>query len=146
GLFQGFGIELEYMIVDRSTLAVRPVADELLRAVTGAYADAVDWTDTAWSNELVAHVIELKTQGPRAPLAGIAAPFAADVARINDLPEPLEAMLLPTAMHPWMDPRADTRLWPHGDATIYQTYDRIFGCQGHGWSNLQSMHLNLPFA
>jgi hypothetical protein len=22
----------------------------------------------------------------------------------------------------------------------------VFGCQGHGWSNLQSVHLNLPFA
>ena len=29
---------------------------------------------------------------------------------------------------------------------IYQTYDRIFGCKAHGWANLQSMHLNLPFA
>jgi hypothetical protein len=25
-------------------------------------------------------------------------------------------------------------------------YNRIFDCRGHGWSNLQSTHLNLPFA
>ncbi|MGD9019743.1 MAG: glutamate-cysteine ligase family protein, partial [Desulfuromonadales bacterium] len=40
----------------------------------------------------------------------------------------------------------ETRLWPHGDRAIYAAYDRIFGCRGHGWSNLQSAHLNLPFA
>jgi gamma-glutamyl:cysteine ligase YbdK (ATP-grasp superfamily) len=36
-------------------------------------------------------------------------------------------------------------LWPYGDNRIYRTYDRIFDCRGHGWSNLQSTHLNLAF-
>ncbi len=36
--FAGYGIELEYMIVDRNTLAVVPIADELLRKLTGAFA------------------------------------------------------------------------------------------------------------
>jgi carboxylate-amine ligase len=48
-------------------------------------------------------------------------------------------------MHPLMDPRQETVLWPHGETQIYKTFDRIFHCQGHGWSNLQSTHLNLPF-
>jgi hypothetical protein len=54
--------------------------------------------------------------------------------------------LMPTAMHPWMDPERETRLWPHEHSLIYAAFDRIFGCAGHGWSNLQSVHLNLPFA
>jgi gamma-glutamyl:cysteine ligase YbdK (ATP-grasp superfamily) len=37
------------------------------------------------------------------------------------------------------------RLWPHGDDQIYSAFDRIFDCRGHGWSNLQSVHINLPF-
>ena len=52
---------------------------------------------------------------------------------------------MPSGAHPWMNPDRDTKLWPHGDDAIYRAYDRIFGCQGHGWSNLQSMHINLPF-
>ncbi len=28
---------------------------------------------------------------------------------------------------------------------IYETFDPIFGCRSHGWLNLQSLHLNLPF-
>jgi gamma-glutamyl:cysteine ligase YbdK (ATP-grasp superfamily) len=44
-----------------------------------------------------------------------------------------------------MDPLTETVLWDDaGD--VYRTYDRIYGCRGHGWANLQSMHINLPFA
>jgi gamma-glutamyl:cysteine ligase YbdK (ATP-grasp superfamily) len=45
-----------------------------------------------------------------------------------------------------MDPLTETRLWPHDNAEIYRCYDRIFDCRQHGWANLQSMHVNLPFA
>jgi len=44
-----------------------------------------------------------------------------------------------------MDPN-DVELWPHGTRVIYDTFDRIFSCKGHGWANLQSMQINLPFA
>jgi glutamate---cysteine ligase / carboxylate-amine ligase len=37
-------------------------------------------------------------------------------------------------------------LWAHDNNDIYAAFDRIFDCRGHGWSNLQSVHLNLPFA
>jgi hypothetical protein len=40
----------------------------------------------------------------------------------------------------------DVELWPHGTREIYDTFDRIFSCKGHGWSNIQSMQINLPFA
>jgi gamma-glutamyl:cysteine ligase YbdK (ATP-grasp superfamily) len=55
------------------------------------------------------------------------------------------ARLLPTAMHPWMNPALETVLWPLDNREVYESFDRIFSCRGHGWSNLQSMHLNLPF-
>jgi carboxylate-amine ligase len=44
-----------------------------------------------------------------------------------------------------MNSRVETRVWPHDNAEIYRAYDRIFDCHRHGWANLQSMHLNLPF-
>jgi glutamate---cysteine ligase / carboxylate-amine ligase len=55
------------------------------------------------------------------------------------------AQLLPGGVHPWMNPATDSKLWPYEDSPIYAAYDRIFNCQGHGWFNLQSVHLNLPF-
>jgi gamma-glutamyl:cysteine ligase YbdK (ATP-grasp superfamily) len=146
GLFEGFGVELEYMIVQRDSLAVFPVADKLLHSVAGQTVNEVKRGLLRWSNELVLHVIELKTNGPAKALPDLAAEFAGQVGEINRLLEPMGGMLMPGAMHPWMDPDTETRLWPHGDRTIYSAYDRVFGCRGHGWSNLQSAHLNLPFA
>jgi len=144
GLFQGFGVELEYMIVDSDTLAVKAVADQLLR-VDGSYESEVEHGPLAWSNELVLHVIELKTNGPVASLSGLAGVFQDHVRNINQLLEPLRARLMPTAMHPTMDPHRETVLWPHEYNEVYATFNRIFDCSGHGWSNLQSVHINLPF-
>ena len=67
-LFQAFGVELEYMIVDAKSLDVRPITDRVLEAVAGKItSDFVDGEIT-WSNELTAHVIELKTTEPMATL------------------------------------------------------------------------------
>lgn len=53
---------------------------------------------------------------------------------------------MPTGMHPWMDPTRETRLWPHETGPVYRAYDGLFDCHRHGWANLQSVHLNLPFS
>ena len=144
-LFERYGVELEYMIVDTGSLQVRPIADKIVHAIGAERKNEVKHGKLRWSNELVLHVIELKTDGPAKRLEGLAEDFQAEVAYLNDLLGEYACMLLPTAMHPWMDPLKETRLWPHGDQSIYNTFDRIFNCKGHRWSNLQSTHLNLPF-
>jgi gamma-glutamyl:cysteine ligase YbdK (ATP-grasp superfamily) len=144
--FAGYGIELEYMIVDRQTLSVMPIADSLLQAAAGSLISTVDRGRFGWSNELVLHLIEIKNACPDPALAPLVAGYQAEVDQINRLLEPLGARLMPGGMHPWMDPAVETRLWPHDNAPIYQAYDRIFNCRKHGQANLQSMHVNLPFA
>ncbi len=146
GLFTLYGVELEYMIVDAATLAVRPVADELLTAAAGELTDEFENGTIAWNNELALHVIEFKCNGPQPHLSGLAGDFQRNVVHANKLLEEHGRRLMPSAMHPWMDPARDLKLWPHGTRIIYETFDRIFSCRGHGWANLQSAHLNLPFA
>jgi carboxylate-amine ligase len=146
GLFEGFGVELEYMIVDRESLDVRPIADRVIEAEHGAVEDEIERGAMAWSNEFVRHVIELKTNGPVSRLCGLAEAFAGEIERIDALLAPSGARLMPTGMHPWMDPTRELRIWPYGGRQIYDAFDRIFDCRGHGWANLQSAHLNLPFA
>ncbi len=143
--FSVFGIEIEYMIVDRTTLEVAPLADRLLTEAAGELTEETEQGEIAWSNELALHVIEVKTNGPRPRLDAVVGDFKAAVRRINTMLEPWNARLMPSGAHPWMNPDRDTHLWPHGNDAVYRAYDRIFGCQGHGWSNLQSMHINLPF-
>ena len=145
-LFEAFGIEIEYMIVDRDTLAVKPVADELIRQVAGEITNEVAVNGLAWSNELVLHLVELKTARPLRTLDGNWRLFQRDIQYINELLRRMNAQLMPGGMHPFMNPSSETVLWPHGHRLIYETYHRIFNCRNHGWANLQSMHVNLPFA
>ncbi|MDX1376187.1 MAG: glutamate-cysteine ligase family protein [Burkholderiales bacterium] len=144
--FAGAGIELEYVIVDRDTLAVRPIADALLRDAAGGVVNTLSRGRFGWSNELVLHLLELKSERPEAGLESLAEGFQGEVHAMNARLAPLGARLMPTGMHPWMNPRGETRLWPHEYAEIYATYDRVFDCRRHAWANVQSMHLNLPFA
>jgi gamma-glutamyl:cysteine ligase YbdK (ATP-grasp superfamily) len=144
-LFEGYGIELEYMLVDRNTLHIMPISDELLKEVLGNYGSDYENGIVTWSNELVLHVIELKSTKPEADLTALEGEFVKNIAEINRRLEKRHAMLMPAAAHPFMDPMAETRLWPHDNNEVYSIYNKIFDCRGHGWSNLQSTHLNLPF-
>ena len=144
--FAGYGIELEYMIVDRRTLAVMPIADSVLFAAAGARVADVGHGRFGWSNEIVLHLLEIKNSQPDPALEPLVAGFQAEVDHINQMLHPMGARLMPAGMHPWMDPAAETRIWPHDNAAIYRAYDRIFNCKTHGQANLQSMHVNLPFA
>ncbi len=144
-LFEVFGIELEYMLVNKNTLKISPTVDRLMILKTGEITSDVDNGKIEWSNELVAHVVELKTNGPTANLESLDEFFAENISEINTLLLKEELMLLPTAAHPMMRPDMEMKLWEHSYSKIYALYNRIFDCRGHGWSNLQSMHINLPF-
>lgn len=144
-LFEVFGIELEYMLVNKNSLKVAAVVDKLILAKTGEITSDVDNGKIEWSNELVSHVVELKTNGPTADLESLDELFAENINEINELLIPLDTILWPTASHPLMDPASEMKLWEHSYSKIYALYNRIFDCRGHGWSNVQSMHLNLPF-
>jgi gamma-glutamyl:cysteine ligase YbdK (ATP-grasp superfamily) len=144
-LFQAYGIELEYMIVDKETLQAKSISDELLKVELAQYGSDFENGMVTWSNELVMHVIEIKSTKPEANFNSMEYAFAENILRINKILDQWNAMLMPTAAHPFMDPAKETKLWPHDNNEVYTIYNSIFDCKGHGWSNLQSTHLNLPF-
>lgn len=146
-LFEAFGVELEYMIVRDNELAVAPIVDQVLRRAAGTNEFVGDYANgpIGWSNELMLHVMELKTVEPAETFIGLGDLFAREVKKINELLKLWRCRLMPAAMHPFMIPSCDAKLWPHDNGDIYQAFHRIFDCRGHGWSNLQSTHLNLPF-
>lgn len=140
GLFEVTGIELEYMIVERETLAPSPIADRVLGP-----GGELELGQIVCSNAVVLHALRLATNGPVRALAGAAGQFQAAVGELNALLEPHGAMLLPGGMHPFMDPYSETRRWPHARSETYAAFDRIFDCSGHGWANVQGMRVSLPF-
>lgn len=146
-LFSVYGIEAEYMIVDRDSLKVMPIADKILQKLNnGKVCNEVSVGKQSWSNELVNHVLEIKCTQPEENINELDKEFYSSLLKVNKLVEEHGAMLMPTAMNPWFNPMEETQLWPHGQREIYKLYNEIFDCRGHGWSNLQSVHINLPYA
>lgn len=144
-LFEVYGIELEYMLVNKESFKVAPKVDELLSKKAGKLTSNIDNGDIAWSNELVAHVVELKTNGPSKDINALSEKFHENISEINTLLNEFNTLLLGTAAHPLMNPSTDTQLWKHSYSEVYALYNDIFNCKGHGWSNVQSTHINLPF-
>ncbi len=145
-LFEVFGVELEYMIVNQSDLRIQPIADQVLVDAAGNISADLECGEITWSNELSAHVIELKTTDPVTELEKIEVAFSENIREINRRLKSLNAMLLPGAAHPLLVPLHETYLWKHEGHEIYDCYNRLFDCRDHGWVNLQSVHLNLPFS
>ncbi len=144
-LFEVVGIELEYPIVGPD-LAVLPLVEEAFRRLHGRPTSDLERGGAGFSNELAAHVFELKTLVPERRLVDAERVLAAGVRCFDDvLREGWGARLLPTGMHPLMRPAVEGRLWRRSGRRIYETYDRVFGIHGHGWLNVQASHLNLPF-
>ena len=149
--FSAQGIELELMIVDRDTLEPLPIADRVLQTEGGNPVGDVSRGMLGWSNEMALHVLEIKNTEPQMPLEQLGPAFQHEVRYLNRLLDHFNARLMPGAMHPWMNPETQMQVWPHGQAennqaNIYAAYARIFRCNTHGWANLQSMHINLPFS
>ncbi len=132
-LFEVTGIELEYMVVERGTLKVLPIVDKLFEDVTGKITSDVERGDVEWSNELVSHVVELKTAKPTKRIPSFRKKFASEVQAINAVLAKRNAMLLPTAAHPLMDPFTETVIWPHDHNEVYALYN--------GWKQLSQYNL-----
>lgn len=146
-LFERSGLELEYMIVSKDTERVLPRVDAVLgKDENGENLSDVEHGRVGLSNELVSHVLEFKCAEPTASLEGWDKTFHEEILSANEKLESIGGELLPSAAHPFMDPMTETVLWPYDCGEIYEAYNRIFDCRGHGWANLQSTHLNISFS
>lgn len=147
-LFEVVGVEIEYMVVDKKTLDIRPIVDDILLDLAGNISNEVVFDKVGISNELVSHVIELKMSAPQVLGEHSHLDFH-EVIKHNIQPvlEKNHSLLLPSSMHPTLQTNSPLiKIWQHGNKDIYKKYDAIFGCHGHGFSNIQSVHLNLPFS
>ncbi|HEU0052326.1 MAG TPA: glutamate-cysteine ligase family protein, partial [Longimicrobium sp.] len=143
-LFEVAGIELEYPTVDRDLNAVSLV-EPAFRVLAGRGVSDVDLGAVGFSNEIADHVFEAKTMAPMRSLADAEVALVEGIQRFSAvLRDEFDARLMPTGMHPWFDPRKG-RLWTRSGLRIYTTYARLFNVRTHGWMNVHSSHLNLPF-
>lgn len=142
-LFEVVGLELEYPLVDAELRAVARV-EELFRRLAGRPTSEVDLGPVQLSNELAAHVLEIKNGRPLATLTEVERRLAEGLARVHEVLDEMGCGLLPGGMHPFMKPE-EGELWRRSGRRIYETYARVFDIRRHGWMNVQSCHVNLPF-
>lgn len=141
--FSVAGMELEYAVVGEDLVPLS-IVEDAFRWIAGRPVSDIDFGGVAFSNEIADHVFEVKTPHPTRSLARAEVLLTQGIRRFSDvLRQEFGARLLPTAMHPWLDPRT-ARLWKRSGSRIYNAYDRVFDVHTHGWVNVQAAHLNLP--
>lgn len=141
--FQVAGIELEYAVVDRD-LNAASLVESAFRTLAGRRTSDIELGAVGFSNEIADHVFEVKTTEPVENLRDAELALADGVQQFAALlREEFGARLLPTGMHPWLDPKR-AKLWSRSNARVYRAYERLFDVKTHGWMNVHSSHLNLP--
>jgi glutathione synthase/RimK-type ligase-like ATP-grasp enzyme/gamma-glutamyl:cysteine ligase YbdK (ATP-grasp superfamily) len=141
--FSVAGIELEYAVVDENLDPVSLV-EPAFRLIAGRPTSEIEVGGVGFSNEIADHVFEVKTISPLRSLARTEELLVGGMRRFSAvLRQEFDARLLPTGMHPWMDP-ARARLWKRSGRKVYEAYARIFDVGTHGWMNVHAAHLNLP--
>lgn len=138
------GPEHELSIVSADLKAL-PIADKVIKDYSGKITNFVELPDFTFGKEMQLHVLEIKANRPfESPVAFEETMQNAVETLGGFLQKKYRANLLGTGMHPLL--RLDeTGVWSHRHRKIYEEYGKIFNLKKHGWLNIQSFHLNLPY-
>jgi len=144
GTLEVLGPEHEFSIIDEK-LTPLPIVDKVMRDVHGRIVNCASLGACSFGKELQAHVAEFKANKPfSSPVAFEETMQWAVEAILSILDKRYNARLLGLGMHPLLR-IADARVWSHRDRGIYAALSRIFNLNHHGWLNIQSFQLNLPY-
>ncbi|MCX8150402.1 MAG: glutamate-cysteine ligase family protein [Candidatus Bathyarchaeota archaeon] len=138
------GPENEFSIVSQE-LKPLPISDQVIKANCGRMVNFVELPRFTFGKEMQMHVIEVKAKQPFQSPRIFEETIQEAVVTLNAfLEEKFHANLLGTGMHPLLR-LSETGIWPHYHKHIYEEYGKIFNLKQHGWLNIQSFHLNLPY-
>jgi gamma-glutamyl:cysteine ligase YbdK (ATP-grasp superfamily) len=137
------GPEHEFSLVNQE-LKVLPISDKIIKDYCGKIVNFVKLPSFTFGKELQMHVMEVKANLPFKSPIEFEEIMQNAVSTLNQIVQKHGAMLLGTGMNPLMHLK-DTAIWPHYHKKIYQEYGKIFNLTQHGWLNIQSFHLNLPY-
>ncbi|MCW4007937.1 MAG: glutamate-cysteine ligase family protein [Candidatus Bathyarchaeota archaeon] len=139
------GPEHEFSIVNEELKAL-PIVDKLIKDFHGRIVNFVELPRFTFGKELQLHVMEIKANSPfKSPEFFEETMQNAVETMLDFLKRKYHASLLGTGMHPLLR-LEETGVWPHRHRKIYHELGRIFNLKQHGWLNIQSFHLNLPYS
>jgi len=144
GTLQVLGPEHEFSIVDEK-LKPLPIVDKVIKDIHGRIVNSVQLGKCAFGKELQAHVAEFKANKPfGSPKVFEEAMQEAVETVLQLIGSRYSARLLGSGMHPSLR-LGEAQVWSHRDRQIYEALGRIFNLTQHGWLNIQSFQLNLPY-
>jgi gamma-glutamyl:cysteine ligase YbdK (ATP-grasp superfamily) len=119
--------------------------DKIIKNLYGRVVNFVEQYRFTFGKELQLHVMEIKPNTPfRSPENFEETMHEAVLKLLDFLEDKYKAYLLGTGMHPLLK-LEETGVWPHRHRKIYQAYSKIFNLNQHGWLNIQSFQLNIPY-
>ena len=139
------GPEHEFSIVDEKLRAL-PIADKILKDLHGRVVNTVEKDRFSFGKELQLHVMEFRPNEPFKSPAEFEETMQNAMQYMHEfLQRKYHASLLGTGMHPLLN-LDETQVWPHRHKQIYEALGRLFDLKRHGWLNIQSFQLNLPYS
>ncbi len=123
-----------------------PIVDKVIKDVHGRVVNFVEFGNFTFGKELQLHVLEVKPNKPFKSPKTFEESMHEAVLRLGEMLEHRYGVkLLGTGMHPTLR-LEETAVWPHRHKQIYEAFSRIFNLRQHGWLNIQSFQLNIPYA
>lgn len=123
-----------------------PIVDKIIKDLHGRIVNYVKFRNFTLGKELQAHVAEFKASTPfRSPKTFEETMYEAVLMISDFLERKYGASLLGLGMHPLLK-LEEAKVWSHRDRQIYESLSRLFNLNQHGWLNIQSFQLNLPYS
>ena len=120
--------------------------DKIIKDFHGRVVNFVELSNFTFGKEIQLHVMEIKPNMPfRSPENFEETMHAAVLTLTDFLESKYRAHLLGAGMHPLLK-LEETGVWPHRHKKIYQAYSKVFNLNQHGWLNIQSFQLNIPYS
>jgi gamma-glutamyl:cysteine ligase YbdK (ATP-grasp superfamily) len=139
------GPEHEFSLVNDELKAL-PIVDQVLKDFHGRVVNSVKLPRFSFAKELQLHVMEVKPNEPFHTPVEFEETMQEAVQTLQSfIGRKYGAHLLGTGMHPLL--RLDeTNVWPHRHRQIYEAFSKVFNLKRHGWLNIQSYPLNVPYS
>ncbi len=120
--------------------------DKVIKDFCGKVVNFVELPQFTFGKELQLHVMEIKANAPfKSPEIFEETMQNAVITLLDFIGKKYHAHLLGTGMHPLLK-LEETSIWSHRHRKIYHELSKVFNLKQHGWLNIQSFHLNLPYA
>lgn len=139
------GPEHEFSVVN-DELVAQPIVDQIIKGFCGKFVNFVEQPGFTFGKELQLHVMEIKANVPFDSPQIFEETMQGAVMSLSEiLWSKYGSHLLGTGMHPFLRLN-ETQIWHHRHKMVYHEYSKAFNLNRHGWLNIQSFHLNLPYS